>query len=108
MDIEKLADLKLLHRAIASGWNIADDVKQKCVVKASELVGSSDPKIALLAMKILIAADSADDRKAIEEQRRREAEHARKLELIQLAVKLGLVKSDSIAIGAVDSGSSAR
>ena len=97
-----MADLKLLHRAINGGWNVSDEMKQRVVDQAANLVGDSDPKIALLAMKVLISADSADDKKALAEQRRQEAEHARKLQLIELAVKLGIAQPDGVTIGAVD------
>ena len=102
MEIKTLADLKLLHRAINGGWNVSDEMKQRVVDQAANLVGDSDPKIALLAMKVLISADSADDKKALAEQRRQEAEHARKLQLIELAVKLGIAQPDSVTIGTVD------
>lgn len=97
-----MADLKLLHRAINGGWNVTDEMKQRVVEQAANLVGDSDPKIALLAMKVLISADSTDDKKALAEQRRQEAEHARKLQLIELAVKLGIAQSDGVTIGAID------
>ena len=102
MEIKTLADLKLLHRAINGGWNVSDEMKKKVVDQAANLVGDPDPKIALLAMKVLISADSADDKKALAEQRRQEAEHARKLQLIELAVKLGIAQPDSVTIGTVD------
>ena len=102
MEVKTLADLKLLHRAINGGWNVSDEMKQRVVDQAANLVGDSDPKIALLAMKVLISADSADDKKALAEQRRQEAEHARKLQLIELAVKLGIAQPDSVTIGTAD------
>lgn len=102
MEVKTLADLKLLHRAINGGWNVSDEMKQRVVDQAANLVGDSDPKIALLAMKVLISADSADDKKALAEQRRQEAEHARKLQLIELAVKLGIAQPDSATIGTTD------
>ena len=102
MEVKTLADLKLLHRAINGGWNVTDEMKKKSLANTAKLTEHPDPKIALLATKVLISADSADDKKALAEQRRQEAEHARKLQLIELAVKLGIAQPDSVTIGAVD------
>ena len=102
MEIETLADLKLLHRAISGGWNVTDEMKKKSLENTAKLTEHPDPKIALLATKVLISADSADDKKALAEQRRQEAEHARKLQLIELAVRLGIAQPDSVTIGTVD------
>jgi|688.fasta_scaffold400794_1 uncharacterized membrane protein len=106
MEIQTLADLKLLHRAINGGWNVSDEMKKKSLANTAKLTEHPDPKIALLATKVLIIADSSDDKKALAEQKRQEAEHARKLQLLELAIKHGLVADVGSGVRALDSSTS--
>ena len=75
--------------------------------QVAKLTHHPNAKIALLAVRVLISADLADDKKAMAEQRRLEAEHARKLQLLELAIKHRLIANDGSATRGVDSEPSA-
>jgi hypothetical protein len=59
------------------------------------LLSSGIPDLAIAASKVLLAADALNEKKRIAEQKRLDAEHTRKLQLIELAVKLGIAGNDN-------------
>ncbi len=102
VEIKKLSDIKLAGRSINEDWPVKPELRQSIIDQCQEIAASGDPELALAAMKVVLAADALNTRKREAEQKRQEAEHARKLQLIELAVKLGIAQPDGITIGAID------
>lgn len=74
-------------------------MRDELVQKLLRVVSLGDPDLTLAATKVFIAMDALNAKKREAEQRRLEAEHARKLQLIELAVRLGVVDSNSGSTG---------
>ena len=108
MEIETVADQRLVSRAIREGWPVSEEMKKKLVAKTFERATSGVPEFEEAATKTLIAMDKRNQDLRAEELKRIEAEHARKLQLIELAVKLGLAGNDQPGARALDNLPSAR
>ena len=98
-----IRDLRMIQKAMEQRWPIKQEYREALVKRLIRIIAdpASSPREVTAASKALIAADSvniADDRKIQEE-------HKRKLELIELAHKLGIVGNDSGPVGVVDSQS---
>ena len=102
VEIKKLADIKLAGRSINEDWPVRPELRQSIIDQCQEIAESGDPELALAAMKVVLAADALNIRKREAEQKRQEAEHARKLQLIELAIRSGLVVNDDTAVRAMD------
>ena len=107
MKLEKLADIKLAGRSINEDWPVKPELRQSIIDQCQEIASSGDPELALAAMKVVLAADALNARKREAEQKREEAEHARKLQLLELAIKHRLIANDGSATRGVDSEPSA-
>jgi hypothetical protein len=83
-------------------------MKRKLVEKTYQRAVSGIPEFEEAATKTIIAMDKRNQELRNEEQKRIESEHARKLQLIELAVKLGIAGNDQHGARAVDSESPAR
>ena len=90
MNLETL-ERKLEQRALREGWDMPEGTRQRVIEKTIARATCGDPDIEEAATRTLIAADALTLKREAFEQRRIEAEHARKLQLIEAAVKLGLV-----------------
>jgi len=106
MKIEKLSDIKLAGRSINEDWPVKPELRQSIIDQCQEIAASGDPELALAAMKVVLAADALNTRKREAEQKRQEAEHARKLQLLELAIKHGLVADVGSGVRALDSSTS--
>ena len=89
MNVETMAD-KLELRAIRNGWPISDEKRQIIIDRAMTRATCGDPDIEDKAAKIVIAADLVNLKQQQLEQKQIEAEHARKLQLIEAAIRLGI------------------
>lgn len=105
MQLETL-ERKLEQRALREGWNMPDGVRARVIAKTVERATCGDPEIEEAATRTLIAADALELKRETFEQRRIEAEHVRKLQLIEAAVKLGLVSNATGGFGAITCQSS--
>ncbi len=103
MEIETVADQRLVSRAIREGWPVSDEMRATLVEKTFARATSGVPEFEEAATKTIIAMDKRNQELRTEELKRIEAEHARKLQLIELAVKLGLAGNEQRGVGAVDS-----
>lgn len=92
----------MIHRAIVSGWEIPEDLKGEIIQRNAELTRSPDDRIAIAASKNLVAIGALHLKHEQVIQQQIEAEHARKLQLIELAVRSGLVVNDDAATRAMD------
>jgi hypothetical protein len=108
VEIETVADQRLVSRAIREGWPVSEEMKQKLVEQTYKRATGGIAEVEEAATKTLIAMDKRNQDLRAEEQKRIEAEHARKLQLIELAVKLGLAGNDQHGAGALDNLSAAR
>jgi hypothetical protein len=104
---QQLMEEKLERRAIKEGWPITAEMKQKILEKTYARATCGIPDIEEHATKSIVAMDKRNQELRTEEQRRIEAEHARKLQLLELAVKIGIVGDDGRAVGNSASVSSA-
>ena len=100
MNADTLAD-KLELRAIKEGWPVTDACRKTIIERAMDRATCGDPDIEDKASKIILAADMVNLKRRQVEQKQIEAEHARKLRLIEAAVRLGLVIDGHPAIGVV-------
>ena len=91
------ADIRLVMRAMRSGWNVPDEVKQDCVAQlASIAAGAEKDSDRVAAIKALMMADAIDHKreKADEDRRLRMVELAQRIpagELAKLASDRGIV-----------------
>lgn len=109
MDINTVADVRLAGRAINDEWPVTPEVRKKVVDRLVYLQEFGEKhSVQVAAAKALQSADQINMKKRAEEQRRIEAEHARKLQLLEAAVKLGIVKPVGPGIGSMDPESSER
>jgi hypothetical protein len=108
VEIETIADQRLVARAIREGWPVSEEMKAKLAKKTFERATCGIPEFEEAATKTIIAMDKRNQDLRAEELKRIEAEHARKLQLIELAVKLGLAGNDQHGVRALDNVTSAR
>jgi hypothetical protein len=104
--MQKASDYRLETRAENGLWPVTQEHRQKTVDSAFRDLDDADPRVVDAARKYLLAVDNANDKKKELEQRRLDSEHARKLQLIELAVKLGIARPDTKPTGISDRGSS--
>lgn len=83
-----------------------EGVRAQVIAKTVARATCGDPGIEEDATRTLIAADALELKRQVFEQRRIESEHARKLQLIEAAVKLGLVSNAVGGAGAIPHQSS--
>lgn len=106
MQLETIADIKLVGRAMNEGWPVSEEIKKEVVAALRDIIGSGDPDLIIPASRALMAADGLTQRERQAQEKKLDREHKRKLELIELAVKLGIIANEPGAIGALDSQSS--
>ena len=98
MNSDTMAD-KLELRAIKEGWPISDEQRKQIMQRAMKRASCGDPDIEDKAAKIFLAADAVNLKRQQLEQKKLEAEHARKIKLIEAAIRLGIVSDGRAAIG---------
>jgi hypothetical protein len=104
VEIETVADVRLAGRSINEEWPVTSDIREKVITKLIHLAQFAESeKVQVAATSALMKADEINHKKRREAERKLEAEHARKLQLIELAHKLGLVVDDDGPIGVVHS-----
>lgn len=94
MELGTIADIKLAARAFNEGWEVPADVRRTIIERAAIRAQCGDPEIEDHAGKLLLAIDKFNHAVLEAEQKRLDAEHTRKLQLIELAVKLGIARHD--------------
>ena len=102
MDLVTKADIRLIGRAVRNGWPVDDELKASVISQLKGFVSGGDPKLSVEASKVLLAADALNLKKEQQEQKRIEAEHARKLQLIEVAARIGLNGADAGGTGGGD------
>ncbi|WP_146675275.1 hypothetical protein [Pirellula sp. SH-Sr6A] len=109
VDINTVADVRLAGRAINDEWPVTPEIRKKVIDRLVYLQEFGEKhSVQVAAAKALQSADQINIKKRAEEQRRLDAEHTRKLQLLDAAVKLGLVKPVGPGIGSMDSQPSGR
>ena len=106
MEISTIADVKLVGRSIAEDWPVDSSLRESVVSKLLDIVVGPDEKLAVAASRVLLAADALNIKKRIELEKIAQAEQERKRQLIEYAVKLGLVNNVIDGTGRMDSESS--
>lgn len=101
LNIESINDIRLLGRAIKEDWPVSPEIKSEVVAALRDIVSSGVPDFVIPASRVLMAGDALNQRRRALEEKKLALEQQRKLELIELAVKLGLVRDDQLAIGGV-------
>ena len=91
----------MAQKALEQRWPIKQEYREALVKRLVRIIAdpNSSAREVTSASKALIAADSVNGA----EDKNLEQEQKRKLELIELAHKLGIVGHDSGSIGVVDS-----
>ena len=98
MDVDTMAD-KLERRAIREGWPITAAMRQQIIERAMDRASCGDPDIEDRAAKIFLAADAVNLKRQQLEQKKLDADHARKLQLIEAAIRLGIIDAQRPGIG---------
>jgi hypothetical protein len=101
LNIESINDIRLVGRAMKEDWPVSPEVKAEVVEALRDIIASGVPDFVIPASRALMAGDALNQRRRALEEKKLAAEQQRKLELIELAVKLGLVRDDRDAIGVV-------
>lgn len=102
MQLDTIADIKLAGRAINEDWPVDPGLRESVISEMRNILTGGDPELSIAAAKVVLAADAINAKKREAEQRRLDAENARKLQLIELAVKLGITRPDGVATGIAD------
>ena len=97
----EMIEQKLEQRALREGWDIPPGKRKEVIARTIERATSGIPDVEEQATRTLLAADALALKREMFEQRRAEAEHARKLQYIELLVKAGLVVDDNGTTGNV-------
>lgn len=111
MVVESKRDIRLVMRAMRSGWNVPDEVKQDCVAQLAAIAaGAEKDSDRVAAIKALMMADAIDAKrdKANEDRRLRMVELARRIpvgELTKLASDRGIVIDSTARVANDGSGS---
>lgn len=92
-------DIRLISRAIKEDWPVTPEIKAKVVSALVDIVDSGVPDFVVPASRVLMAGDMLNQRRRAAEEKKLQQEQQRKLELIELAIKLGLVRDDIRTIG---------
>ena len=103
MELETVADFRIATMAFNHKFDVPEKLCKILVRKAAERATCGDPAIEDAAGKLLLAMAKFNHELNESEKKRIDAEHARKLQLIELAAKLGLVFNDQQRDGAADS-----
>jgi hypothetical protein len=106
VEIDSVADIKLAGRSISEDWPVDQSTRERVVETLRTILMAGDEKMAVAAARVLLAADALNIKKRIEEQKIANQEQERKRQLIEYAVKLGIVKPVDNRLGVIDSESS--
>ena len=101
LELDTIADVKLATRAFNEGWEVPPEVRRKVIERAAFRADCGDPEMEDHAGKLLLAIDKFNHSVLEAERKKLDAEHARKLQLIETAVKLGLVNNVGGGAGAI-------
>lgn len=101
LNIDSLNDIRLIGRSIKEDWPVSPEIKAEVVAALRDIVSSGVPDFVIPASRVLLAGDALNQRRRALEEKKLALEQQRKLELIELVVKLGLVGDDQLAIGGV-------
>ena len=86
-------------------WPITGEQKQSIVSKLMDIMESGIPDLQIPASRALMMADALNQKRQALQEKKLALEQKRKLELIELAHKLGIVGHDSGSAGDIDSQS---
>lgn len=84
-------------------WPITGEQKKSIVSTLMDIMESGIPDLQIPASRALMMADALNQKRQAMQEKKLELEQKRKLELIELAHKLGIVGHDGGSIGVVDS-----
>ena len=84
-------------------WPITGEQKKSIVSKLMDIMESGIPDLQIPASRALMMADALNQKRQAMQEKKLEQEQKRKLELIELAHKLGIIGDDGGSIGVVDS-----
>lgn len=84
-------------------WPVYKEQKESIVEKLMTIVEHGDPDLQIAASRTLMMADALNQKRHELQEKKLALEQKRKLELIELAHKLGIVGHDSGSTGVVDS-----
>lgn len=87
-------------------WPIIKEQKESIVEKLMTIVEHGDPELQIAASRTLMMADALNQKRQALQEKKLALEQKRKLELIELAHRLGIVGNDGGSIGVIDSQSS--
>jgi len=87
-------------------WPITGEQKKEIIENLMRIIESGIPDLQIPASRALMVADALNQKRHALEENKLALEQKRKLELIELAHKLGIVGNDGGSIGVVDSQSS--
>jgi hypothetical protein len=104
--IDTIADIRLIGRAMNEDWPVYKEQKESIVEKLMTIIESNDPQMQIAASRALMMADALNQKRQALQEKKLALEQKRKLELIELAHKLGIVGHDSGSTGVVHSQSS--
>ena len=95
-DVELAKDFHLIEASIKGGWPTTPEVRQLAIAKAIRCMNHPNPKISLLAQRIVIAADGINAR--------RESTAAREGRPVAVVNNFGTVDNRRIVLMLPDNG----
>jgi hypothetical protein len=82
LQIESKGDIKLVGRAIRSGWNVDKEAVKDALM---QVVESRDPELMIDAIKLLVLADSIDVKREELAAKQAAKDNDQRLRLLELA-----------------------
>jgi hypothetical protein len=86
-------------------WPIVREQKETIVDQLMNIIENGPPEMQIAASRTLMMGDALNQKRRQLQEKKLALEHKRKLELIELAHKLGIVGNDSGSTGVIDSQS---
>ena len=90
MEIETIADVKLVSRALTSGWMDGADDKRAMAVEAlfAIVTDNPDPELKIRAFEALAKADAVDLKRYEAALKKQEADERKRLKLLEVLASL--------------------
>ena len=97
MQLNSIADIKLVGRAMNEDWPTTPEKKQEAIDALFEVLALRDPELTIHAFKALIKADEANMKRRALQLKQQELDEQRKLRILEFLKSLGPDEVDKLA-----------
>lgn len=89
MEIQTVADIKMIGRAFREDWPTSIDRKEEAVTALMNVFALRDPQLTIAAFEAFIKADTANIKRAELEAKEKERDDKRRLRILEFLKSLG-------------------